>query len=243
MSRGEAGAGLDVALGSRALDRRRLLAGGAAFATGCVAAHGLDVLGSPALADRALDVQLLQTSAAIENLAVEVYTAALEVPAVGGDRAEPFVRDFFRRTRDQHTTHARAFNAALTKLGARTQANPDPALRELVAQARVRSPDASKAVEAGIAVETAAAATFQSNVPALSDAEARGVTAAIGGVEAQHLAVLLLYAAILREGASELLRLDPKTVDELSPEAGAAGAPDPFTGTERARPAGEGTVR
>jgi rubrerythrin len=229
------------------VDRRRLLLGGATFttslATSCATTHGLGLLGSPAFADRALDVQLLQTSAAIENLAVELYTAALEVPAVGGDQAEPLVRDFFARTRDQHTAHAKAFNAALSKLGARTQANPDPALRELVAQARTRSPDASKAVEAGIAVETSAAATFQSNVAALSDADARGVSAAIGGVEAQHLAVLLFFAAVLREGAPELLRLNPKTVDDLSPHAAAAGAPDPFTSTERARPPGEGAVR
>lgn len=243
MSREEAEALLGEVIGKRApLDRRQVLLGGA-FATGCAAMHRLHLLGSPAFADRALDVQLLQTSAAIENLAVDVYTAALEVPAVGGDRAEPFVKDFFTRTRDQHASHAKAFNAALTKLGARTQGSSDPALRELVAQARVRSPDAAKAVEAGIALETAAAATYQRNVAALSDAEARGVTAAIGGVEAQHLGVLLLFAALLREDAPERLRLNPKTVDELSPAAGAAGAPDPFTSTEDARPPAEGTVR
>ncbi len=243
MSREETEALLGEAIGKRAPDRRHLLLGGAVFAAGCAATPGLGLVGSPAFADRALDVRLLQTSAAIENLAVDVYSAALEVPAVGGERAEPFVREFFTRTRDQHASHAKAFNAALTRLGARTQGNPDAALRELVAQARARSPDPSKAVEAGIAVETAAAATFQSNVAALSDADARGVTAAIGGVEAQHLAVLLLFAAVLGDGATELLRLNPETVDDLSPETGAAGAPDPFARTEAARPSAEGAVR
>lgn len=229
---GPAGAGRDAGVG-----RRQLLLGGAALA------GALRLLGTPAHADRALDVQMLQTSAAVENLAVELYDAALELPLVGGERAEPFVRDFFTRTRDQHADHAQAFNAALTELGARPQGNAHAALRDLVARARSGPGDASRAVEAALAVETAAAATFQANAAELVDTDARRVTAAIGGVEAQHVAALSLLAALLREGDADLLRLSPTTVEDLPAEIGAAGLPGAFTTTERARPPAEGAVR
>ena len=221
--------------------RRQVLLGGAALLP--AGARHVHLLGTPVYADRALDVQMLQTSASVENLAVELYQAALDLPAVGGEEAEPLVRDFFTRTRDQHADHAKAFNAALTGLGARTQGNADPALRDLVARARSGATDPGRAVEAAIAVETAAAATFQSNVAALVDTDARRVTAAIGGVEAQHVAVLSVMAAILRDGTPDLLRLSPGTVEDLPPEAGEAGLPGAFATTDRARPPAEGAVR
>ena len=233
------------------LARRHVLLAGTALVTGCGAggivlrhARGvLRLLGTPAFADRALDVQMLQTSAAVENLAVELYQAALELPVVGGEKAEPLVREFFTRTRDQHAHHAEAFNAALNELGARPQGNAVGALRDLVARARSGAADANRAVEAAIAVETAAAATFQSNAAALVDTDARRVTAAIGGVEAQHIAVLLVLAALLREGDRDLLRLSPTTVEDLPAEVGEAGLPGAFTTTDRARPPAEGAVR
>ena len=242
---GPPGIGPAAARRDAGVDRRHVLLGGAALVTGCAGAGPAigRLLGTPAYADRALDVQMLQTSAAIENLAVELYDAALELPVVGGERAQPLVRDFFTRTRDQHADHAQAFNAALTQLGARTQGNADPALRDLVARARSGATDAGRAVDAAIAVETAAAATFQSNAAALDDLDARRVTAAIGGVEAQHVAVLLVMAALLGEGSADLLRLSPTTVEDVSPETGSAGLPSAFTTTDRARPAGAGAVR
>lgn len=233
--------------------RRHLLLVGTGLVAGCAGAAGTAfghaagpvrrLLGTPAFADRALDVQMLQTSASVENLAVELYEAALELPAVGGERAEPLVRDFFTRTRDQHADHAEACNAALTKLGARTQGNADAALRDLVARARSGTTDVTRTLEAAIAVETTAAATYQSNAATLVDTDARRVTAAIGGVEAQHVAALALMVAILRDRGPELLRLSPATVEDLPAEVGTAGLPGALTTTDRARPPAVGAVR
>jgi rubrerythrin len=242
---GPAGSGASSTGCHALVARRRVLLGGTALVAGGAGAMGpvLRLRGTPAFADRALDVQMLQTSASVENLAVELYEAALELPVIGGERAEPLVRDLFTRTRDQHADHAKACNAALTKLGARSQGNADAALRDLVARARSGATDVSRTLEAAIAVETAAAATYQSNAAALLDTDARRVTAAIGGVEAQHVAALALFAAILREGSPELLRLSPATVEDLPADLATAGLPGSFTATDRARPPAEGAVR
>jgi rubrerythrin len=222
--------------------RRRLLLGGVTLVTGGASARELHLLGTPAVADRALDVQMLQTSAAVENLAVEVYDAALELAVVGGDRAEPLVRDLFTRTRDQHAEHAKAFNDAVTKLGGRTQSNPDPVLAETVSRARSRLSDAAKVVELGIVLEEAAAQTYQSYAAALSDPSAKVVTAAIMGVEAQHLAVLRAVQALLAGGETDLVSLAPDNAERLPEGAGSAGFPDAFGRLDRSRPAAEGAV-
>src|SRR4051812_36777976 len=57
--------------------------------TGILAAAGLGtamvaLLARPAFADKAMDVQMLQTAASIENLAVATYDTALTLDFIGG---------------------------------------------------------------------------------------------------------------------------------------------------------------
>jgi hypothetical protein len=223
-----------------AAERRRLMLGAAVTGLGAAL---LRWTARPAFADQALDVQMLQTSASIENLAVTTYEKALGLDFVGGGAANPTVRDFANRTRDQHREHAGAFNAAVTRLGGQAQAGPDPILETTVNKAFNPPPGGPAAVvDLAIELETAAAHTYQSNVAALTDGQARSLTASIMGVEAQHVSVLLVVKALLGANQPELIALDPANAAQLPEAAGTAGIPDPFAKTEKARAAEEGAI-
>src|ERR1700756_3419690 len=71
------------------------------------------------------DVSMLQTAAAIENLAVAVYTTATTLPPTVSGAAIPTVKAFVTMTIKQHTDHAAAFNAAAMQLGGKAQTNND----------------------------------------------------------------------------------------------------------------------
>src|SRR5580698_5803314 len=86
-------------------------------AAGGVALVG--VLASAAAAATSSDVQVLQTAASIENLAVATYKTALTLPYIGGSAANPVVTKFAQVTMGQHQQHADAFNAAAKSLGDR----------------------------------------------------------------------------------------------------------------------------
>ena len=83
--------------------RRDALLGGLPK-TGVLAGAGLGtamvaLLASPAFADKTMDVQMLQTAASIENLAVAAYDTALTLDFVGGASANGVVKAFVETTR------------------------------------------------------------------------------------------------------------------------------------------------
>ena len=70
-------------------DERHHALVGALPTRGILAAAGLGtamvaLLARPAFADKAMDVQMLQTAASIENLAVATYDTALTLDFIGG---------------------------------------------------------------------------------------------------------------------------------------------------------------
>src|SRR4029079_17810131 len=86
--------------------RRTTLLGGLPK-TGLLAAAGLGtamaaLLASPAFADKTMDVQMLQTAASIENLAVATYDTALTLDFIGGGSANAVVKTFVQKTKEQH---------------------------------------------------------------------------------------------------------------------------------------------
>lgn len=236
-----------------AAERRRLvrtsLLGTGAAGTRLLAAGGglgaafLRWMARPAFADEALDVQMLQTSASIENLAVATYQQALGLDFIGGGSANPTVRDFVTKTKDQHAEHATAFNAAVTRLKGKPQTGPDPILETAVKKSLNPAPTGPAAVvDLALELESGAAQTYQSNVAAFTDAEARSLTASIMGVEAQHVSILLAVKALLEANQPELITLDPANAARLPEAAGSVGIPEPFGKTEKARPADEGAI-
>jgi rubrerythrin len=226
--------------------RRRALVG--AFpTTGILAAAGLGtamavLLASPAFADKAMDVQMLQTAAAIENLAIATYDTALTLDFIGGASAIPVVKAFVMKTRDQHQEHSDAFNAASTRLGGKKQDQPDPVLLGVVNNAKPTLTGPAQVVDLALELENTAASTYVANVGAYSNKSARAVAASIMGVEAQHAAILYAVKALVAAGMPELITLPPDAA-ALPAAAGSVGFPDAFFKTTDARPASEGAVQ
>jgi hypothetical protein len=225
--------------------RRSLL--GAIPTRGILAAAGLGaamtaLLASPAYADKTMDVQMVQTAASLENLAVATYEVALTLDFIGGTSANPVVKAFVMKTHDQHKDHAQAFNAAATRLGGKAQTAPDPVLLAVVNNAKPTLTAPSPVVELAAELERTAASTYVADVPQFTDKNARSVTASIMGVESQHLATLTAVGALLAAGAPELIALPPDAT-KLPAAAGNVAFPDAFFKTDKARPATEGAVQ
>ncbi len=218
-----------------------VMSGGALAAAGFGAAL-VALVSSPAFADKTGDVQMLQTSAAIENLAVATYQTALTLPFIGGASALPVVKAFVTTTMKQHADHAKAFNAACATLGGKSQSAPDPALLSVVNKAKPGLTGPAPVVALAIQLETGAAETYVAYTGALADLNARKVTASIMGIEAQHVAVLLAVQALVAAGHPELITLPPPLA-KLPAAAGSIGFPLAFYKTDMARPATEGAVK
>ena len=87
-------------------------------------------------ADQALDVQLLQTAASIENVLVSAYDTILGLPAFTAPTANAAVKNLLITARDQHTQHATAANELAQKLGGRAQTGQNSFVANLVGRAR-----------------------------------------------------------------------------------------------------------
>ena len=209
---------------------------GAGLATAMAA-----VWATPAFAAGSKDVQILQTAAAIENLAVATYATALTLDFIGGSSAIPTVKAFVEKSKAQHADHAKAFNASAKQLGGKAQKKPDPVLLNVVEMAKPGLTGPAEVVALAIELENTAAATYVANTSALKDKKARSVTASVMGVEAQHLAILYAVQALVAAGATDLIALPPDAA-RLPAAAGSVGFPDAFFQTGAARPAKEGAV-
>lgn len=224
------------------------LIGAGALAAGAFGTALLTLASSPAFAAGSMDVQMLQTAASIENLAVNTYKTALTLPYIGGSSANPVVKAFAQTTMAQHQDHAAAFNAAAKTLGGQAQTNPDPkyvpVVNSAVASITKDSPGAGALAVVDLAqtLENVAAETYVSFCSKFSDSNAKKVTASIMGVEAQHVAVLSAVAALLKAGAPQLITLSPTVVASLPAAAGSVGFPNSFYPTSNASPASEGAV-
>jgi rubrerythrin len=225
----------------RSLVRTGLLAPGA-LATAGLGAGLLALLASPAWAGQADDVQMLQTAASIENLAVATYGVALTLDFIGGASANGVVKAFVTKTSAQHKEHADAFNAAVKTLGGKEQTSPNPVLLDIVNKAKPGLTSAGPVVDLAIQLETDAAQTYVVSTGAVSDASARKLFASIMGIEAQHAAILLAVKALIAGGAPQLIALPPDAA-KLPAAAGSVGFPDTFYKTDQARPAAEGAVK
>jgi hypothetical protein len=215
--------------------------------TGAVVAGaaGAAVLASAlpaAAASSGKDVQVLQTAASIENLAIATYGAALTLPFIGGGSANGVVKAFVMRTKAQHEDHVKGFNAAVKGLGGKPQHNADPKYLKYVNSQKPHLTSAAKVVALAIQLEDIAAQTYTQNVSDVSTSELRQMFAGVAGVEAQHKAILLAVQALLAGGAPQLIALPPNAA-RLPKAAGSVGFPDTFYPTKSAAPASEGAVK
>jgi hypothetical protein len=207
------------------------------------------VLASSASASSSQDIQILQTAASIENLAVATYKTALTLPYIGSSSANAVVNKFARVTMNQHAQHADAFNAAARGLGGKSQTKPDPAFVPVVNKAVASLSGASAAqgtlgvVGLALELENIAAETYVKDTVMVSASTNKALFASIMGVEAQHVAVLLAVQALLNAGAPQLISLAPGTAASLPAAAGSVGFPNAFYKTNNAAPATQGAVK
>jgi rubrerythrin len=226
--------------GRRTFLRRSLFAAGA-VGTG-VGAGFLRRAVITVEADAASDITMLQTAAAIENLAIGVYNTAATLPPSVTGASNPVIAQFVTTTIAQHTDHSRAFNAAITKLGGKPQTGPDTAVQNaVVAPALPKIHGPSDVLGLAYTLEDAAAATYVKFGSQVDDRDALGALASIAPVEAQHASVILASKALVDAGAPELIAIPPD-LTKLPAAAGAVGFPDTFYKTDHARPADEGKV-
>lgn len=202
----------------------------------------LALFAKPAYASTNTDIQILQTAASIENLAVATYQTALTLPFIGGSSANPVVKAFAQTTMKQHQEHGQAFNAAIKALGGAQQNQPDPVLLQIVEKAKPSLTGPAAVVSLALQLEQGAAETYVANVSALGEARAIDVTSSIMGVEAQHVAILTAVSALLAAGAPQLITLPPPTA-QLPAAAGSIGFPNAFYPINQARPNTEGAVK
>jgi ferritin-like protein len=216
-------------------------------AAGGVALVG--VLASAASAAKSSDIQVLQTAASIENLAVATYKTALTLQYIGGSAANPVVTKFAQVTMGQHQQHADAFNAAAKSLGGKKQNKPDPAFVPVVNKAVASLGGATAAqgalgvVGLAIELENIAAETYIKDTTLVKSSTNKALFASIMGIEAQHVAVLTAVQALLKAGASQLISLAPGTAAALPAVAGSVGFPNAFYPTNSAAPASQGAVK
>jgi hypothetical protein len=206
-------------------------------------------LASAASASSSPDVQILQTAASIENLAVATYKTALTLPYIGGSAANPVVTKFAQVTMGQHAQHADAFNAAAKSLGGKAQNKPDPAFVPVVNKAVTSLSGVSAAqgalgvVGLALELENIAAETYVHDTVLAKKSSNKALFASVMGIEAQHVAVLLAVQALLMAGAPQLISLSPGTAAALPAAAGSVGFPNAFYQTNNAAPAGQGAVK
>ncbi len=228
-------------------ERRRILRNGG-LGAGALAARGLlgtafgtavtGIVAAPVSAQENVDVQILQTAASLENLAVATYGAALTLPFFNENQV---VVTFAQMTMSQHAEHGAAFNAAAEDLDAMPQEATNPRYQPIVDAAVPTLVDYLSVVNLAATLEEVAGDTYLANLSLLQDTELRTLMASVLAVETQHLAVLRAVRALLEGGAPQLIAL-PTDVAALPPAAGSVGFPESFYEANMASPPEEGAL-
>lgn len=204
----------DVQIGRGSATRRRFLTSGlaAGLFAGPLGGMLAAVSAQPATADTALDIQILQTAAALEAVSVSTYQAALELGFI--KRAEGSLVLFLQTTSSQHAEHAIAFRARIAALGGAAQEAPHPEVQQMVTAALGDLTTELKVVQLVEQVETIATHTYLNSIAQLDDDVSRQLMATIMGVESQHAGLWRGVGALLSAGLPELVTV-PVNVNEL----------------------------
>ena len=233
------------------INRRGVLAK-MGLGAGGVAARGLlvggfgsllaGVLATPARADEALDVQILQTASSLEVLAVATYGAALTLPFIKS--GNPVVVKFAQTTMKQHDEHRQAFQAQTKALGGKEQTQPNPKYAPVVEQAKPTLQSPLDVVKLAATLEEVATDTYLADLSLFEDTESKRVMASVMGVESQHLATLRAVRALLEGGAPQLIKV-PIGADaaKLPAAAGSVAFPDTMAAADKASPPQEGALK
>jgi hypothetical protein len=108
-------------------------------------------------------------------------------------------------TQARHREHRLAFQTLTTGLGGKPQNDPNPKYASGVAAADVGNP--LLLVDYAAVLEEIVTHTYTVNLTVVDDVRTKEALAAALAVDAQHLAVLRLVGALLRDDTSQLVRI------------------------------------
>lgn len=184
-----------------------------------------------------LEIQMFQTAASLENLAVAAYARALELPAI---HQNPVLQQFLVTTIEQHADHGEQFNNHAEGLGGARQDALNSRHSEIVAAMPTTS-NAAAALQLAATLEEAMTDTYLANLTLTRHAPTRALMASVMGVESQHLAVLRVFGGLISEGHPELVAM-PTDPSALPIGALSVAFPHPFEGPNLASPPAEGAA-
>lgn len=229
-------------------DRRSVLRNGG-LGLGALAGRGLlgtafgsavlGIVAKPVAAQEGdVSASIFQTAASLENLAVQTYGAALQLPFFGDNAV---VQTFAETTMQQHDEHGQAFNAQAESLGGQPQMGTNPKYTPIVEDAATGLTDYAAVVDLAKTLEEVAQDTYLANLSMLPTGEERQLMASVMAVETQHLAILRAVGALLEAGAPELIAI-PTDLAALPAAAGSVAFPEPFEEPDMASPPEEGAL-
>jgi hypothetical protein len=138
------------------------------------------------------DAKIATLAAGLEVLAVATYKAALDAAGAGKLGAvPPAVATFATTARDQHQKHLEAWNAVLTKAGAKAVDQPNATLKPTVDADFAKVTDVTGVARLALKLEQIAAATYLSAIPVIGDKSAIELAGSIQIIDMQHAAILL----------------------------------------------------
>jgi tRNA isopentenyl-2-thiomethyl-A-37 hydroxylase MiaE len=175
---------------------------------------------------------VLQTGAALANLAAESCTTAAGLPFVVNGSAR--LRALLTRNTDHHRAHAQAFNQALGTAGGAEQHAPDARYAETVRGRLAAMTDPAALADLLAELEDVNAQTCARFATLAESGSLRSLFVDIASVEAQHASELLVLRALLGGHA------EPSAVPTA---AGTAGIPHAVYPTGDSSAIDEGEVR
>lgn len=185
------------------------------------------------------DVPALRTATSLVVLAQSTYRSLAGLPAGGGDKANPVVRDMISAATTDLGDARSVLTSATTGAGGQAQTDPDPVYGSVVAQAlpTVRTP--ADVVGVALTLEDVLAQTLVADAAGLSTPALRATVLRLGTAAAARKAGLLVVSSLLSSAQSDLV-VAPPDLTALPASVGTVGFPDTRFPTAKASPPEEG---
>ena len=137
------------------------------------------------------DLKVVALAAALENLAVAAYGMALDEAGKGTYGKVPAaIGEFVTVAKNQHSDHAKAWNAVLTGAGKPAVTTPALSITDGAVKALMAAKTLPAVAAIALGLEQSAAETYTFATANVTDAGGIATAATIAPVEAQHAMVL-----------------------------------------------------